>query len=148
MNYTPKTEEQLAEEALLADGTYDFEVIGTSDKPSKKGNDMFTLNLCIFSHDGTQRFINDYIAMGNNFGERKLRRAAVACGLLDIYTSGSLQAYDFRNMSGKVLLKQQNGTDDYPLPKNVVGDYLPRDDNAPAIHRIKPEDIIDDGIPF
>ena len=146
MNYTPKTEEQLAEEVLLPEGIYDFEVLVTSDQPSKKGNDMFTLKLCVFNTDGITRHVFDYIAMGNSFGERKLRRAAVACDLLEVYNSGSLQAYDFQNKSGKVLLKQQKGTDDFP-PKNIVGDYLPRDNSAPTTPR-RAKDIIDDDIPF
>ena len=147
MTYTPKTEEQLAKEGLLDEGTYDFEVIDTSDAPSKKGNDMFTLILHVFDNEGRTRKIFDYIALGNNFGERKLRRAANACGLLDVYTSGELKHYTFFGATGKAFVKQQDGTSEYPLPKNVVSDYLPRDDDAPAPRRPAKE-IIDDDIPF
>jgi hypothetical protein len=147
MKYTPKTEAQLAEESLLPNGTYDFEIIETSDRPSKKGNDMFSLKLSVFDIDGNQRIIFDYIAMGNFFGERKLRHAANACGLLEIYNSGNLKADDFLNTSGKILLKQQKGTPDFPLPKNVVVDYLQRENGDVAV--TKPiREIIDDDIPF
>jgi hypothetical protein len=146
MNYTPETEEQLAEEDLLPEGIYDFQIIDSDDRPSKKGNDMFTLKLCVYDVDGNERHIFDYIAMGNSFGERKLRHAAVACGLLDVYSSGNLSRFDFLNASGKVKLKQQKGTDDFPLPKNVVLDYIRRDE-GPTDTRPSRE-IIDDGIPF
>ena len=149
MTYIPKTEAELAQETLLPEGTYDFEVINTDDKPSKKGNEMFTLKLFVFDSDGKPRIVFDYMALGNPFGERKLRHAAAACGLLEIYNSGNLKAADFQDTSGKVLVKQQNGTADYPLPKNVVADYLPREEGV--VTTAKPQrtrDIIDDDIPF
>jgi hypothetical protein len=149
MSYTPKTEEQLAEETLLPEGIYDFEVIDTDDRPSKKGNEMITLKLCVFDGDGGQRHIYDYMAFGNSFGERKFRHAAVACGLLDIYNSGNLQHYTFIGACGKVLLKKQNGTDDFPMPKNVVSDYVERDDSVSESTTPKiSKEIIDDDIPF
>jgi hypothetical protein len=145
MKYTPKTEDQLQEESLLPEGIYDFEVATTDDKPSKAGNDMITLKLLVFSDSGT-RYITDYIALGNTFGERKLRHAAVACGLHVEYDSGSLCADDFYGKTGKVLLKKQPAKDDFP-PKNSVADYQPRDDDAPAPTR-PARDIIDDDLPF
>src|SRR5260221_264977 len=75
MGYTQKSEETLIKEGLIQDGIYDFEVVETSDKKSSKGNDMYTLKLHIFIDDMT-RIIFDYISLGNNFGERKLRHAA------------------------------------------------------------------------
>lgn len=148
MNYIPKTEEELAQESLLPDGTYDFEIIETSEGYSKKGNEMITLKLCVFDTDGSTRNIFDYIALGNNFGERKLRHAANACGLIDVYMSGKLADITFLNATGKILVKQQKGTDDFPLPKNIVSDYLPRDDNAPAKPPRPAREIINDDVPF
>lgn len=143
MSYTPKTEEQLAKEGLLSDGQYDFEVADTSDKPSKKGNAMYTLKLHVFGEDGAH-VIYDYIAIGNNFGERKLRHAADACQLLDIYETGNLKPVDFMGKTGKVMIKIQDGTVDYPLPKNVVVDYVKR----PAKETVETGALLDDEIPF
>jgi hypothetical protein len=148
MSYTPKTEEQLADEALLPQGIYDFEVIDTNDRPSKRGNNMVTLKLCVFDGDGGQRHIFDYMAFGNSFGERKFRHAAKSCGLLDIYNSGKLEAHTFLGACGKVLLKKQDGTDDYPLPKNVVADYVEKDDMEEKAKTAKTKDLINDDIPF
>lgn len=147
MMYTPKTEEQLAKEDLLSEGIYDFQVIETDDKPSKKGNDMITLKLCIFDVKGS-RHLFDYIALSTNFGERKLRHAANACGLIDVYNIGKLTDKDFFSATGKLLLKQQNGTSDFPLPKNVVADYLSREEGAPVKPARPAREVIDDDIPF
>lgn len=145
MRFTPKTEEQLADEALLPEGTYDFEVIDTNDKPSKKGNDMITLQLCVFDGDGSHRYVYDYIAIGNSFGERKLRHAANTCGLMDEYSSGNISASDFHGKTGKVLLKKQPAKDDFP-PKNTVADYIIRDEGVTDTRT--PRQIINDDIPF
>ena len=126
MSYVPKSEEQLAKEGLLPDGIYDFEVVETSDKKSSKGNAMYTLKLHIFGEDGSPRIIFDYIALGNNFGERKLRHAADAAGIIHIYETGEMKPSDFQGKTGKVEIKTQEGTPDYPLPKNVVKDYVKR----------------------
>lgn len=148
MNYTPKTEEQLAKEGLLANGTYDFKIASTSDKPSKKGNDMYTFKLHVYGDDGEGRIVYDYIALGNNFGERKLRHAADACGLIETYNTGNLKPSDFEGCGGKVQIKQQDESVDYPLPKNVVVDYIvPKAGESVAIGAL-PAAVDDDEIPF
>jgi len=146
MNYTPKTEMELEKESLLPEGTYDFEVIETSDRPSKKGNDMITLKLNIFGGDGSNRHIYDYIALGSNFGERKLRKAAAGCGLMDIYNSGALKDQDFLGANGKAFVRQEDGTVEFPA-KNIVGEYWPHED-AQAKPTKPTTEIINDDIPF
>ncbi len=149
MSYTPKSDEQLAKEGLLTDGTYDFEIVDTSDKPSKRGNDMYTLKLNVFSPDGITHIIYDYIALGSNFGERKLRHAADACQLLDIYQTGNLKPADFLGKTGKVNIKQQDGNADYPMPKNVVVDYVKRGEAESVKTGALPvEDLGGDDVPF
>lgn len=149
MSYTPKSDEEFAEESLMADGEYDFEVLDTSDKQSKKGNDMVTLKLNVFESDGSGNHIYDYMTMGNHFGERKFRHAADACGLIDIYESGKLTAADFQGKCGKVIIKKQDGTPDYPLPKNVVSDYVKRKPgDVVATKPVMPKEVESDEIPF
>ncbi len=148
MSYTPKTEEQLAKEGLLAEGAYDFEVVETSDRQSKKGNDMYALKLHVFDEDGTAKIIFDYIALGNNFGERKLRHAADAAGLIEIYNTGNLKPSDFMGKTGKVQIKQQEGNAEYPMPKNVVADYVKRAPKETVATGAIPADVADDEIPF
>ncbi|MGI0012333.1 MAG: hypothetical protein ACREBU_02660 [Nitrososphaera sp.] len=147
MNYTPKTEEELDKEALLPEGSYDFEVVSTSDRPSKSGNEMIALKLCVFGRDGSSHYVYDYIALGTNLGERKLRRAAVSCGLLDIYNSGKLTDRDFLNTAGKVFLKQKEGTVEFP-PKNIVTEYFPKFNPVRKNDPRPSKEIIDDDVPF
>lgn len=128
MSYTPKSEEQLALEGLLPEGDYDYEVVETSDKPSKSGNFMITLKLNVFDAEGGSRVLTDYIVPNSNYGERKLRHAADASNIIDIYDSGALVHTDFLNRTGKLKLKIQDGTAEYPMPKNSVFDYIKRED--------------------
>jgi len=104
MGYTPKSEEQLAEEGLLADGIYDYEIFSAEEKISKAGNDMYVLGLHIFDNEGGQRTITDYIALGSNYGERKLRHACDASNMIAVYESGNLVAEDFLNKTGKLTI--------------------------------------------
>lgn len=148
MTYTPKSEDQLAKEGLLPEGAYDFEVADTSDKPNKKGNTMYTLKLHIFDESGSPKIVYDYIALGNNFGERKLRHAADSCGLIAIYETGNMKPSDFQGRSGKVQIKQQDGNVDFPMPKNVVADYVKRAVQETVATGALPKDVEEDGIPF
>ncbi len=143
MSYIPKTEEQLAEEACAPEGVYDFEVIDTSDKQSKTGKDMITLSLHVFTGESPLS-LRDWIVLGNNFGERKLRHAADACNLLPQYESGKLTHADFKGATGKLYLKIQQGNEDYPLPKNAVADDVkrgPKDAAKAAVAAVESDDI-------
>lgn len=146
MSYTPKSEEQLIKEGLLADNVYDCTVIETSDAPSKKGNAMFTLKLHVFDDEGRPQVLTDYIALGSNFGERKLRHAADSFGIINIYDSGNLCPKDFLDKSGKVSIKTQEGTTEYPNPKNVVHDYIKRE--SVEVTPIAKTATINDEVPF
>ena len=143
MAYTPKSEAQLADEGLTPEGIYDYEIVEAEEKLSKAGNDMYVLKLYIFDQNGIRRPLTDYIALGSNFGERKLRHAADASGILDIYESGDLCADSFIGKCGKVVIAKQEGTVEYPNPKNVVKDYVKRE-GQPAKKAVD----LKDHIPF
>lgn len=151
--YKPKSEEQLDKEGLLPDAEYDFEVVETKDKPSQKtGNFMYTLKLHIFGEDGYTRIVWDYIALGSNFAERKLRHAADSAGIIDIYETGNMKPSDFQGRTGKVKLKQVPAKDGYPA-KNVVDDYIKREISgvtydAPKKAAVPTTNDLDDSIPF
>jgi len=131
----------------LSEGTYDYEIIETDDKPSKKtGNEMFTFTLNVFNEEGNPRQIKDYISFGNNFGERKFRHAADASGIINIYESGNLKHTDFLGRTGKVDMSIQEGNKDYPNPKNVVKDYVKREPGKVEDAKPKVEDS--DRVPF
>jgi len=153
-NYTPKTETQLAAEGLFPKAIYDVEVAEAIDKPSKAGNPMITLKLNAFNDAGEMKTIFDYIVPSTNFGERKLRHAAAAFGLMDKYEDGTLWADDFANQMGKAEIGQSKPTDEYPLPKNIVTDYIGRDEAMVIQEQKKPQpkkstkEELSDNIPF
>lgn len=149
-NYTPKSEEQLVRESLLPDSIRDFEVAETDGKPSSKGNPMITLKLHVFDDEGNARIVMDYISLNSNFGERKFRHAADACGILEIYNTGSLTHTDFKGKTGKVSIKTQEGTKEYPNPKNVVHDYIKREEqpSSAQVATTTANVLEDDEVPF
>ncbi len=137
MQFEPKTEAQLAEANLWPEGEYGFQVLdqitlggnhyATCDRISKAGKEMIQLVVQLFNAEGTPRVIVDYLTAGMEF---KLRHAAVACGLLHQYETGSLVASDFKGKQGFLKLKIGKASGEYPA-KNEVKDYVvPEDDGA------------------
>lgn len=146
MTYTPKTEEQLAKEGLLPDGTYDFEITETEKGISKKGNEMWIIKQTFFDLEGNGRIIKTWITFGNNYGERMFRHLADTCGLIAQYDGGNLKHSDFVGKSGRADIIQRQ--DDKLTWWNSVKDYVKRD----PMHVEKPkksgaEDLSDE-IPF
>ncbi len=151
MSYTPKTEEQLIREGLMPDGVYDFEVIETDFRINKNGNPMYVLKLHVFDSEGNPRVIDDYISLGSNFGERKFRRAADTCNILEIYNSGNLQHEDFKNKTGKASIRTEESAG--YNPKNSIKEYIKREnfiDNEATATKLAPKIAadLDDEIPF
>lgn len=152
MKYTPKSEEELEKEkqdainaALLPNGEYDFEVVGVSDKKSSSGADMITLKLMIFDENGDNRFVYDYLTESMGW---KLRHAADACGLLSHYEAGNITASSFEMATGKIKIKTQKGNKEYPNPKNVVEDYVKRENGIPHATPSVAAVLNNDEIPF
>lgn len=156
MKYTAKTDEEFAKEEaealkklLMADGVYDFEVIDAEEKTSSKGNDMIMLTLTVYDESGEGNKITDYLVPGSTYGNRKIRHAAVACGLTEQYETEKLAAEDFTGRAGKLRIKIQKGTKDYPKPKNTVDDYLAKDGSVVVKAKPKADKSVDeDSIPF
>ena len=123
MRFQPKTEHQIAEEGLMPDGIYDFEVIEAEEAQSKRGNDMIVIKLRVFDADGTARNMTDYLMEAMAF---KLRHAAEVCGLLPDYEKGELYAGSFVGQTGKVKIGRDKPNGDYP-PRNAVKDYVKPD---------------------
>lgn len=147
MNFTPKTEKEIAEMNLIPAGEYDFEIIEANDKVSKSGNDMIELKLKVFDHNGAERVMFDYLLEQLAF---KLRHAAEACNLVDRYNMGTLVANDFVNKSGRLKLGiQKDKTGAYP-DKNTVADYItPKMVETMTAHAAQPAaEMLSDSIPF
>ena len=146
MSYTPKSEDQLAKEGLLADGIYDFEIVETDEGISKKGNEMWIIKQHFFAPDGSTRIIKTWITFGNNYGERQLRHLADTCGLIAEYDAGVLRHSSFLHKSGRAEITQRQ--DDKLTWWNSVKDYVKRDAGTVAAEIKKPAADLDDEIPF
>ena len=151
MKIQPKTEKQIAEDGLLKEGVYGFEIIEAFDKQSKAGNDMIELKVRLFDDEGNSRgavmdFLMEKIAY-------KLRHAAVACGLEDAYNSGELVASDFMNKMGDVKIRIQKDKNGVYPDKNVIADYVVKkeashNDSPPIGHPIHEAPFPDPDVPF
>lgn len=127
MKFTPKSEDELAREALLPAGVYPFEVLSATDALSKSGNEMVKLKLGVFGPNGEQAHVYDYLLEKMAF---KLRHFAEATGLLARYEQGELTAFACESQQGyaKIEIEEQAGY----APRNVVKDYVKAPEAQPA----------------
>ena len=124
MQFTPKTEKELAENGLLPAGTYPFEVLNATDKTSGNGNEMIVLDLLIHCTDGSNRKVTDYLMEKVAF---KLHSFCKSVGLMIKYQAGNFTAEDCLGKSGYLKLKieagrPKDGGGEWPA-KNAVNGY-------------------------
>lgn len=145
MQFKPKTDKEIAEMNVWPAGYYDFEVLEGQDTHSKKGNEMIVLKIKVFNNDSGFIILTDYLL---EVMPKKLKHAAVMCGLLDKYNTGTLSGLDFVSCVGKLQLGiEKDETGQYP-DKNNIKDYgLPKDLSSvtPPAQVVEP---IDDDIPY
>ena len=126
MRFTPKSEAELAENALLPEGEYTFEILTAEDTQSKStGNDMLKLSLRIFENGGenSQRVFDYLVSIDSMIW--KIRHFAEAIGMLPEYESGEMLAETLPGRTGKCKIVIQPASGKWDA-KNVVKDYLPR----------------------
>lgn len=119
MKITPKSEEEIALENLIAEGNYPFTVSQSADLTSKQGNEMIGLVLHIHRPDGGIRKVDDFLLDKMAF---KLRHFCIETNLLDVYQQGKLSASDCEGKSGYVFIGVEPAKDSFPA-KNKVKDY-------------------------
>lgn len=120
MQFKPKTEKEIIEENLIADGVYPFECIDAEAKKSKAGNDMIEISLRVFLPDGRERALTDWLLESPAY---KLFHFCAYTGLSREYESGSLTAPDCVGRAGFVKVgTQKDKTGQYP-DRNSVRDY-------------------------
>ena len=122
MQFTPKTDTQIARESLREPGTYDFTVVEAEDTKSKKsGADMIKVSLQCFDAQGGHFYLTDYLMEAMAF---KLRHFAYGIGAGTDYEGGMLNARRVEGRSGKVkVIIKEDKTGQYP-PKNEAKDYV------------------------
>lgn len=143
-----KKQEEAESRFLWPAGEYDFEIMLAEDKVSSKGNEMIALDINVFNESGQTLGVKDWLMEVMEF---KLRHAAEACGLLERYEAGELEALDFQGKTGRLRLKIGKKQEGYKQ-RNEVADYIvPLTDAQRAAHGLgkKPLDQeLNDDIPF
>jgi hypothetical protein len=135
MRFTPKTEEQIAEEGLIPANTIcDFEVIEAEEKLSKVGNEMMTLKLKVWRPDGSTTLLFEYLLSDADW---KLRAFAVGAGVLDKYEAGVFKPDDIIGAAGKLKVGIDPAKNGYPARNKVLGYEKPAQSTARA--RVAPE---------
>ncbi len=150
MQFTPKTEKQIAEMNLWPIGQYSFEVLpevtlggkvySTSDTTSKAGNDMILLVVNVYNESGESKILIDYILES---AAAKLRNLCIACGMLDKYESGQVFASDFIGKKGELKLGIEKDKSGQYADKNKVANYVGEKSTNDYSHP-----VYDDSVPF
>lgn len=118
MNFTPRSEKEIAEAGLLAKGTYPFEVIDAVDSVSKKGDEMIEAQLRIFQPDGKTRQLTAYLMEAI---PARLFHFCTYCGLAAEYGAGTLDAGMCVGKTGYVKISiKEDKTGTYPPQNNIV----------------------------
>lgn len=134
MRFEPKTEAQLKAELLLPAGDYDFTIIEAEEKQSAKGNDMIALKLLVYTPDGGERTIRDWLMAGSI----KLCQFCVGVQLDHLYEQGVLTDQDCVGRSGRATIAiEEDKTGQYG-PQNKVKAYLVAKAAKPAPARTAP----------
>ena len=152
MKFTPKSDKEIAEEKLLPEGQYPFEISGGEDTTSKAGNDMIKLTVRVFKDDGTFVLVSDYLMEQMLY---KIKHACDACGLTEKYNAGELLGSDFIGRTGELKLKiQEDKTGQYQA-RNSIADYIvPKEGESPVkppkdnLDKLIEGDDLEDEIPF
>jgi len=153
MKFQSKTQKEIDEEKLLPEGEYGFVISDAKEKVSKAGNEMIELTVRVYKPDGKFVLINDYLMEKMLY---KILHCSEACGLLERYNSGELQADEFIGKEGYAKIKTQKSTDPNYSDKSVISDYvvpkageaktfIPPKDN---LNKALDGDELEDDIPF
>lgn len=148
MKFTPKTEKELAEQGMIPDGVYPFEVTKAQDTRSKSsGAEMIAIQLRIFAPDNKEVYLNDYLLESYM---RKIFNFAKVTGLSASYHAGSLCALDCLGKQGFAKIGAEKGkektnaggigTGEFYPDKNTVKDYVSQPSAAPSPARAGPTD--------
>jgi hypothetical protein len=131
MNYTPRSEKELAEASLLPKGEYPIEFVNAEEAKSKKSNnDMLVIDVDILTESGGRRRVRDYIVPGTIWADKKLADLMNAVGLP--YHAGALSVDGLLSKSCYAAVgidegKPWTGSDGVKragLPKNKIAYYM------------------------
>lgn len=148
MKFQPKSEKEIAEAGLFANGEYDFEVMEATETNSKAGNDMIELVMRVYNSDGGYTRVMDWLVSIDSVAY-KIRHFAATIGMIAEYEKGELKADKLVGKVGRCkLVIKKDKTGEYP-DKNGIADYIKPAEGAAPVQARKPvEEELDDQIPF
>lgn len=136
MNFTPKSQEELALDRIWPDGVYPFTVQKSEDAVSKAGNPMIALEVRIYNPTGREKVLKDWLLPDNM---EKLSQFCRFAGIEDLYDSGNLTALDCENREGYVSIRTEKPKPGSQYgPKNVVHFYCPKPKDMPDAREMEP----------
>ena len=106
MEISSKSEEELQKENVLPEGEYDALVVFAEEKTSKSGKDMIALQFEVVDPDqpsSPPKIVRDYVS--EYWMAYKLRHLFCACGLEEVYESGSVSAALLVGCNVRIALK-------------------------------------------
>ncbi len=149
MNFTPKSDEELAMDSLLKEGSYSYQVIKSEDKVSQAGNEYTSITLKVWDDEG-----KEYQVFTNMALIKILKHFCDVNDMKSEYQSGNIPAEAFLYKSGgRVLLgvegEKPNGKGGMYKAKNIVKDYIvaPHGSTMKPLPEVK-NDFPDDNLPF
>jgi hypothetical protein len=120
MQFTPTTEQEIAEKAKLwPRGDYEFLILDASEEKSAKGNAMLELKISISNGSGSKT-LTDFL-LPQRAG--KLLHCCEVCGVREKYFNGCVSPEDFPGKRGRLRLGVEKGRKGFAT-KNVVIDYI------------------------
>lgn len=149
-NFQPLTDEELDAINIVDEGVYNFEVVKSTKKVSKSGNNMAELELRFWDKEGVVKFVYDYLVFSTiALNIRKVKHFCDSVGLVEEYKQGNIPE-ELTNRSGKLLLGIQEERPNpsggvYPK-KNTVVDYVLCDKGA--VKHPGADDGFNDELPF
>lgn len=153
--FSPLSEEELDMFELLEPGIYPFEILKSTRKISKSGNNMAELQISIYDKKGINHFIYDYLVFSSvNLNIKKVKHFCDSVGLQEEYRKGKLPE-DLNRYTGKLELgiqgKRPKEDGSFWPSKNIVIYYLSKDKES-DYSGMKPledkKDDFNDEIPF
>lgn len=155
-NFNPMSDEELDAMDIIPDGVYNFEVLKSTRKTSKKGNPMAELQLNVWDSEGKTHPVFDYLVFSSvNLNIKKVSHFCKAVGLAEEYKRGEIPE-ELKRLSGKLELGTQEPQEKpgggFYAKKNVVVDYIPADAGVnitnPAVAKPVDDFQDDESIPF
>lgn len=151
-SFPPMTEEEIKALNMVEEGIYDFEVVKSTQKTSKSGNQMIEMQLMIWDKEGKEHVVFDYLVSIKSM-MYKIKHFCDTVGLEKEYQRGNFDVTQCEGRRGKAHIVIQSGQ---PNPaggmyadKNAVKDYVMTDKGAVKHDSAKNEDYqFSDDIPF